>query len=156
MPCLVVVVVAGAAVAQCRTNCTVNKVKIGLDTPRPTRRPLGPNYELRLTSSSLDSPPPPNNQTELSCTVLASWRQLTGHTLTDQAQQYLEQDIWQDPETIFDICSTNKVPNNKLALMNLIHFDLLLAITKSTFVVRARGQGVATNIPHMTVVIRHE
>lgn len=45
VPCLVVA--AAAAVAQCRTNCTVNKVKIGLDTPRPTRRcPLGPNYEL--------------------------------------------------------------------------------------------------------------
>lgn len=110
MPCLVaVVVVAGAAAAQCRTNCTVNKVKIGLDTPRPTHRPLGTNYELRLTSPSLDSPPPPpNNQTELSCTVLASWRQLTGHTLRDQAQRYLGQDIRQDPETIFDICSTNK------------------------------------------------
>lgn len=108
MPCLVAVV-AGAAVAQCRTNCTVNKVKIGLDTPRPTRRPLWLNYELRLTSPSLISPTsPPTNQTELSCTVLASWRQLTGHTLTDQAQRYLGQDIRQDPETIFDICCTNK------------------------------------------------
>lgn len=42
--------------------------------------------------------------------------------------------------------------------MNLIHFDLLLAITKSTFVVRTRGLGTggATNIPHMTVVMKEK
>lgn len=139
VPCLVVVV-AGAAVAQCRTNCTVNKVKIGLDTPRPTRRPLGPNYELRLTSPSLISPtsPPPikPNSAALCWPVGGSW--------LDTRLQIRPNDISgkifgkiQKRYSIF--AAPTKVPNNKLALMNLIHFDLLLAITKSTFVMHGRG-----------------
>lgn len=143
VPCLVaVVVVAGAAAAQCRTNCTVNKVKIGLDTPRPTHRPLGTNYELRLTSPSLDSPLSlptiKPNSAALCWPVGGSWLDTRLEIRPNDISGKIFGKI-QKRYSIF--AAPTKVPNNKLALMNLIHFDLLLAITKSTFVVHGRGLG---------------